>query len=294
MLRPALLAAGLAALAACSSPPPAEEAQPQFADLSADQLDHLRALGAPVLLPTVAGDFRLAEFEAEPGGGYTLDYRRLDGACFEVSGAPEGFTGPDLPLVSTEVRLSGVPGAPAVRVYQAADDPLATSAQVWGLGTVVSEFIEVDGMTVLFLSDTAGGCRPVTLDEGAALVAGLRLLAPGPAEAPPPVPDLGEFARADDLLDNYNAGASPEIAAEAIARRYDADQTEVEVLSRTENQAVVLLTAYELIDDSVRDERLQLVYVEDGYGTWTLVEAGRQVRCQTGRGQTDWGRELCR
>ena len=44
------------------------------------------------------------------------------------------------------------------------------------------------------------------------------------------------------------------------------------------------LTATDLGDDSVRDERLRLVYVEDGLGLWELAEAGRQVRCHRGRG----------
>ena len=301
-MRPLALLAAACALAACSPRPPDVDAtEPQFADLSAEQLDQLRDLGAPVLLPNLAASgaatFRLVGFAVERRGmlpSYALTYRReADGACFEVSGSSEGLGGPDLPLVYTEAPVPGIPGAPAVRVYEASSDPGATSAQVWGLGTVVSDFIELDGMTALFLSDTAGGCRPVGLEEGARIVAGMRLLASLGGAAPSEAPDLGAFGRADDLLGDYNAGGSPEDAARAIAERYDADRTETRILSELGGQTVVLVTALGLADDSVRDERLQLVYVEDEYGTWELVEAGRQVRCQPGRGHADWGPGRC-
>lgn len=294
---PALLAA-ITLLAACAAPPPApDETEPAIAGLSAGQLAQLRALGVPVLIPGDLGAFQLEGFEVDrqgPSATYAMGYRRADGACFEVSGATDGLGGPGFPLVSTAVRLVNVPGAPAVRVYEAADDPLATSAQVWGVGTVVSEFIELDGMTALFLSDTVAGCRPVTLEEGAEIVSALRLLPPaGGAPASDAGPDLGEFARAVDVLDTYNAGASPEDAARAIARRYEADRVDVEMLSEDGGEAVALVTAYGLRDDSVRDERLYLVYAEDEYGTWELADAGRQWRCQPDRGAQDWTLDAC-
>jgi hypothetical protein len=299
-MRPLTVAlTALTALAACSGPPGAYATQPQTADLSAEQLAALRDLGAPVLLPDleasgVAG-FRLVGFAVERRGllpSYALDYtREADGACFEISGSSEGLGGPRLPLVYVEVPVPGIPGGPTVRVFEASGDPGATSAQVWGRNTVVSDYIALDEMTALFLSDTAGGCRPVGLREGARIVGGLRLLPPAGDAAPPEVPDLGPFARADDLLGGYNAGATPTDAARALADRYEAERTETQVLSEFEGQTVVLVTAYGLYDDSVRDERLQLVYVEGNLGAWELVEAGRQVRCYEGRGHTDWGPE---
>ena len=53
------------------------------------------------------------------------------------------------------------------------------------------------------------------------------------------------------------------------------------------------MTAYDLYDDSVRDERLRLLYRDNGVGTWELVDAGRQVRCQSGRGHEDWAGADC-
>lgn len=293
------------ALAACSSPAPdggrapydpEDPSGPQVADLSASQFAQLRDLGVPVLVPEGVDGYRLAFFEvnqAAAASTYRLSYQRPDGACFEISGATEGLGGPAFPLVSTEVRLRDVPGQPVVRVYEAADDPLATSAQVWGVSTIVSDYVAVDGMNVLFLSDTVDGCRPVSLQEGTEIVAGLQMLTPsGAATAAPSGPD-SEFAPADDVLDRYNAGSTPEVAAQSIADRYEADRVDVDVLSEADGEAVVLVTATGLADDSVRDERLRLVYRDNGVGTWELVEAGRQVRCQSGRGPQDWSAGLC-
>lgn len=293
-------------LAACSSSAPPDAAggadwtpgAPPPAGLSASQADQLRGLGVPVLVPDVGDAYRLSVFAVNQygaGADYRLSYERADGACFEVSGAVDGFGSPEWPLVSIETRGPGLPGQPTVRVYQAADDPLATSAQVWGVGTVVSDFIEVDGMTVLFLSDTQGGCRPVTLEEGVEIVSGLRLLtAAGEAlAAPAPEDGLGTFVRAEDVLDRYNSGSSPEAAALALADRYEAARVTTDVLEEAGGEAVVLVTALGLADDSVRDERLQLIYRDNGVGTWELVDAGRQVRCWSGRGHEDWGPDPC-
>ena len=304
-----------ALLAACSSAPrdplpdepEVDTSERTVGGLTLDQAARLQALGVPVVIPSEPGDFALAVVEAErqdawPRAGavrYALDYRRADGACFEISGGNRGFGGPDLPLVSTEVSVDGL-GGRTVRVYQAADVPGATSAQVWGVRTVVSDFIDLDGGAALFLSDTQGGCRPVSLEEGAQIVAGLRLLS---ADASPPVipripvgrQDLGAFAPADDVLNGLNTASTPEVAAQAIARRYadDAGRVTVDVLSETSYEAVALVTLLDVRDDSVRDERLRLTYTRVGEA-WELVQAGRQVRCQPGRGPSDWTDAVCR
>lgn len=311
-LAPALVL-GLAALAACAGPPPADapygpdpyDPDPVgvgFGGLTADQLAALRGLGLPILVPGDVGTFALDRFDANTDGtfgSYALGYRRSDGSCFEVSGSNEGLGGPEWPLVSTGVEIDAL--GRTTRVYQAADDPAATSAQIWGLDTIVSDYIDLDGTGVLFLSDTQGGCRPLSLAEAAALVADLRLLPDGPAAppagggVPPSDPSaLGPFAPADDLLADYNAASTPEVAADAIARRYedDADAVQVEVLAETSYEATVLVTALGLRDDSVRDERLRLTYAPYG-PTWELVAAGRQTRCQPGRGHEDWSDTYC-
>ena len=297
--RPALALAALTALAACSAPPRVAAPEvPQVAGLTADQVLYLDDLGVPVVVPGAIGAFRLVGLEAERRDRsvrYALDYRRDDGACFEVSGDTGGAGLPDYPLVSREAVVRGLPSRPTVRVFEAADDPGATSAQVWGLQTVVSETIRVGETDALFLSDTADGCRPVSLAEGVEIVSALELLPPvaGGAASAAAADAANDFRPAPDVLDGYNAASSPEAAAEAIARRYDAEETDVEVLEEGAGEAVVLVTAYDLFDDSVRDERLRLLYRDNGVGTWELVDAGRQVRCQSGRGHEDWSGADC-
>lgn len=299
-----LALAALLAASACSSGPralPDDVPDDVPGGLSADDRDRLEALGVPVVVPGETGAFDLVGVEVNaPGGavGYALDYRRADGACFEVSGGDDGFGGPAPPLVSTAVEVPGL--GRTVRVYQAADDPGATSAQVWGLGTVVSGFIDLDGAAALFLSDTQGGCRPVSLDDGARIVAGLRLLsgaafASGGATAGGPASgDLGPFAPADDVVGGSFMAASPEAAAQAIASLYadEADRVTVDVLSQASYEAVALVTLLGLRDDSVRDERLRLTLTPVGR-EWRLAGAGRQVRCQPGRGHQDWSDGRC-
>ena len=290
-------------LAACSAPPaaPASTAPPipEVGGLSPDQVLYLDELGVPVAVPGVTGAFRLAQLDVqrrETSVRYALDYRRDDGVCFEVSGETGAMSLPDYPLVSAEAIARGLPGRPAVSVFEAADDPGATSAQVWGVQTIVSEPIRLDGIDLLFLSDTADGCRPVTLVEGVEIVSALELLPPVQGGAAPGVRPEGEafdFRPAPDVLDGYNAASTPQAAAEAIARRYETDDVDVEVVEEGDGQAVVLVTAYDLRDDSVRDERLRLLYRDNGVGTWELVDAGRQVRCYEGRGHEDWAAARC-
>ena len=302
----------LAALvvAACAGPPDdydesygdLGDAVPEVGGLSADEVRRLQSLGVPVLVPGDPGAFELATIEANAdpvSESYRLSYRRADGACFEVSGATDGFGGPGFPLVSTDVTIRSL--GRRVRLYKAADDPAASSAQIWGVETVVSDFIELERpggpgiVGVLFLSDTQGGCRPVSLEEGADLVADLRLLTPSGASPEPLEPSaFGDFAPADDLLTGANQASSPALAADAIARRYDgaARDVRVETIGETDREARVLVTALGLPDDSIRDERLLLTYRPLG-GSWSLVDAGRQVRCQTGRGHQDWRPDAC-
>ncbi|WP_412061685.1 hypothetical protein [Rubrivirga sp. IMCC45206] len=292
-----LLLAG--ALAACAAPPsayvPDELPAPPARDgLTADQRDALRALRLPVVVPSDPGAFALDRFEAgadETGASYILGYRRADGVCLEVSGTTDGIGAPPFPLVSTRVRVPAL--GRSVTVYQAADDPLATSAQVWGVETVVSDVLDLDGLAVLVLSDTHDGCRPAAIDDAAAFVATLApLSADGRATAPPAGGDLGPFAPADDVVATTNAGSSPRLAAEALARRLDAADTSVEMLTESTDEATALVTATGLYDDSVRDERLRLTYAPVGE-TWELVAAGRQVRCQPGRGPQAWHDGRC-
>jgi hypothetical protein len=51
-------------------------------------------------------------------------------------------------------------------------------------------------------------------------------------------------------------------------------------------------------DDSVRGVRYRLTFVDEGFtggtaGSFRLLDGVREVRCQPGRGQQDWGTALC-
>lgn len=92
------------------------------------------------------------------------------------------------------------------------------------------------------------------------------------------------------------SGADPaEIALEVFGSPEPGEgnfEEQVEVLAETNAGALVLLTQTGLADDSVNGMRYRLEFVPDG-DQWQLDWAGRQVRCQAGRGSEDWSTDLC-
>lgn len=89
-------------------------------------------------------------------------------------------------------------------------------------------------------------------------------------------------------------GPTPEIAVSAIAQTaVEGDPTRiVERLRQRAHHAVVLVTTLNLLDDSVRDERVRAVLRRDG-DAWVVTEAGRQIRCREGRGPQEWHAQRC-
>ncbi len=69
-------------------------------------------------------------------------------------------------------------------------------------------------------------------------------------------------------------------------------EEKAELIEQTDDQALVILTQTGLADDSVNGMRYRLEFVPEG-DQWRLDWAGRQVRCQTGRGSEEWTTELC-
>ena len=67
---------------------------------------------------------------------------------------------------------------------------------------------------------------------------------------------------------------------------------EVVVVDESANPMLVTLTQTGLADDSVNGMRYRLEFVPEG-DQWRLDWAGRQVRCQAGRGAQDWTTDLC-
>jgi hypothetical protein len=121
-------------------------------------------------------------------------------------------------------------------------------------------------------------------------------------EAPMPV-DGGVADGVGDRTD-YEAvpipagatGADPsEIAREVFGSPETGEGNfaeQVEVVEETDNGALVVLTQTGLADDSVNGMRYRLEFVPEG-DQWQLDWAGRQVRCQAGRGSEDWTMDLC-
>ena len=303
MSRLALLALAVA-FAACTppSPGPGHASRPAPDPdaglmLSDAQRARLDALGLPLALLRPGDGWTADRVTAErfaPGAeSYAVRWRRADGACIEVNGATDGIGGPEFPIESVEVRLSAMPGAPPVRLYRASDDPAATSAEVWGPGTVVSDFIEVGTpggpMFVTLRSAAEDGCTALTLERVARLAATLHVA------GIPAGDDLGAFAPAPDLLASaaLASGSAEQAARDTFTPWAEEGATvQVETLDSGRDWAVVLVTLGSLGDDSIRAERVRLRYERRG-GMWRPTGAERQVRCHPGRGHTDWGPGLC-
>ncbi|OZC02131.1 hypothetical protein [Rubricoccus marinus] len=304
----------LASLAACSAPSDAPTEQqssrqrpvaPLPPEASGDvareagltplQGDALRDLGVPILLPRMGAEWTAGEMETETeyGTSYEILWRRDDGACLYLFGSNDGLGGPEYPIVSAEVTLSALPRSPRYRVYRAADDPGATSAENWGPGTVVSDYVEAGDMSVWLISSAQDGCRPLALEEGASVLASLRPLDPGTLEEDSA---FGSFEEADDVLVDFltdvPVSAAPEADVEAFLSGWEASEVFVETLGDTASGTTVLATLLGYADDSVEGERLLLTFVPVS-GGWELQSARRQVRCYAGRGHTTWSPEPC-
>lgn len=297
----------LAPLAACSAPadtPPASgDTDPpeasgdvaREAGLSDAQGAALRTLGAPVLLPRMGPEWtvEIAESDTEYGASYEIRWRRGDGACVVLFGASDGLGGPDYPPVSTTVRLAGLPGAPEARLYKAPDDPATPSAQNWGPGTVVSDYVEAGEMWVWLTSNDEARCRPLALEEAAPLFASLRPLPQDGQE----VSAFGTFEDADDVLvdflTDFPTAAAPAADVQTFLGGWEASEILVEDLGTTASGATVLASLLGYADDSVEGERLMFTFVPASGGGWELQTVGRQVRCWAGRGHTTWSPEPC-
>jgi hypothetical protein len=245
--------------------------------------------------PSDSGAFRLdgaTVDDDEEEVYYALRYRRADGACFAVSGSGEGerlrLRRQDSPRDSATAVVRAL-HAPVV-LYRARVDPAGGGRSGWASGDITSGPIEADGLTVTLtsLADEDAGCRPVSLDEAAALVAGLRPL--------DPADDLDGAYRPLDLsgLTAPREGAdSEELARLAFAPETGGGEVTVETVRRTERRAVVLVTRRGTGGDAVQDEQIRAVFIQGDEGVWRLVSAGRRVRCQPGRGHEDWSPEAC-
>ena len=300
----------LAALAACSTaqapadaplrPPDDPLTRARAAGLAEAQARALLALDAPVLLPRAMPGWTVTEARAESGipgvVDYTVGWKREDGACVRLLGTNDGIGGPEYPGLSAEVSLAALPGPPPARVYKAGTDPGSESAQNWGAGTVISDYVEIgkEGgwMAVWLYSSSDDGCTPLGLREAASLLASLQFLDPSRPEAGFAVGDLGVFAHSDDAPPALLSVPDPLAAIQDHVQNAEAARIQVHALQQTGDDRPILATMEGTYDDSITAERRVYVYRRESTG-WRLARTGWQVRCAEGRGHTDWSAAPC-
>lgn len=91
-------------------------------------------------------------------------------------------------------------------------------------------------------------------------------------------------------------GSDPVSMALAIASSRTGAPLDIEVLPiggrESPNRVIVTLDRGGFLDDSVAGDRHRFDMTLQN-GQWTIQRAGRQFRCQRGRGQQDFSAELC-
>ena len=99
-----------------------------------------------------------------------------------------------------------------------------------------------------------------------------------------------------DIAEANRTGTNPIDMAMAVANVRVGAPVDVEVFYgpgvESPTEAMVTITEGGLLDDSVAGFRYRFDIVNQN-GQWTITRAGRQFRCQPGRGHQDWSIELC-
>ena len=106
---------------------------------------------------------------------------------------------------------------------------------------------------------------------------------------------LGHQDILSDISAENRTGADPLQLAIAVANPSPGAPLNIEVLSdggEVRDSVVITLIESNLLDDSVEAilYRFDITAQND---QWTIQRAGRQFRCQTGRGQQDFAASLC-
>ena len=302
------LAAACPALAGCASPEPPPAASPGRADapedtratraeaagLSRRQARALAALGVPVYVPTLPAGWRLGSAPADSlvEGDFAwpevmLRYQTDRATCLAVVGASEGLGDVmvDEPPYERDVRVPGVPTLGTARLGWGIP---GERAEGWEDGRVATEWFGTDVLAVRVEAAPGDDCAPASPEAAETLLASLRPLDPADDAA-----NVGPVAFADAA---EAAGEDPEAVARVAYGPSEPgegrQETSAETLLRRPRVAVVLVTTTGGGDDSVRDERTRVVLVRGAAG-WRVHAAGRQVRCQPGRGHADWSAEFC-
>lgn len=109
-------------------------------------------------------------------------------------------------------------------------------------------------------------------------------------------PGRPAFVEIDPPEDVILVGDDPRLLAlevYGIREPVEGNFTETaELIERTPDRPVVLMTQTGLLDDSVEGIRYRIEFVPEG-DEWRIDWVGRQTRCYPGRGPEYWSTELC-
>ncbi|MEM9949143.1 MAG: hypothetical protein AAF810_24175 [Cyanobacteria bacterium P01_D01_bin.36] len=98
------------------------------------------------------------------------------------------------------------------------------------------------------------------------------------------------------ISESDRIGTDPLDMAMSVANVRTGAPVEIEALYgpgvEAPSQAMITITEGGLLDDSVAGFRYRFD-INNQAGQWVIARAGRQFRCQPGRGQQDWSAELC-
>ena len=274
-----------------TSTAPADTSRADAAGLTAAQAADLERLGVPVYVPHLPDGWTLTDASsAAPtyDGGvvypeYALHYRTPSGACLTLDAASDGLGDVFFQPPPNE-RNVDVPGVPTAGPALLGWSTRGASDEGWERGRTATEWFGTDGLALRI--DTAdAGCGAASPDVAAAFIATLRPLDP--------------VATADEIYQSeidLPSGPDPEAVAMSFFGPEEPGEgrqrTTVETLRRRDRHAVVLVTATDQADDSVRDVRTRVALVKHG-SEWQIVSGGRQTRCQPGRGHAEWSAAMC-
>ena len=97
------------------------------------------------------------------------------------------------------------------------------------------------------------------------------------------------------IAEGNHTGQDPLAMALSIANVRPGAPVDIEVLydqAELPSEAMVTITREGFLDDSVDGSRYRFDMEKQGE-QWTITRAGRQFRCQPGRGQQDWAAGFC-
>jgi hypothetical protein len=107
---------------------------------------------------------------------------------------------------------------------------------------------------------------------------------------------LGHMNFLNDIPTTNRAGPDPLDLAIAAANLPSGAPVHIEVLpesaAESPTQVIVTITQAVTADDSVAGIRYRFD-IQRQNDTWEIQKAGKQFRCQSGRGQQDWADALC-